>query len=252
MLLAEDNEFNADLVRELLTRRGHTVEISKRGDLALAALEREAFDLLLLDLHMPGLDGFHVIERIRARERGTSDRLPVVALTARSRQEDRERCLAAGMDEFVAKPLHASALWAVIDRVTRRANTAGPTATSGPRLDAHTLLAACGNDDRVLARVTTALRAEVPRALAAAEDSWQRAESSALREAAHKLHGMIATLSSAAGALASEIEDEAANGDLRAAGLLLERLAPITREVLVEIEDVSVEELVRFATAAID
>ena len=253
VLLAEDNEFNADLVRELLTRRGHTVEVAKQGDLALAALEREAFDLLLLDLHMPGLDGFQVIERIRAGERGSGRRLPVVALTARSRQEDRERCLAAGMDEFVAKPIHASALWAVIDRATRHdANAAGGAGTRPRWLDPIALLAACGNDDHVLARVATALRGELPRVLAAAEESWRRSDASALREAAHKLHGMIAAVSSAAGALASEIEDEAADGRLHEAGLVLERLAPMTREVLVELEGVSVDQLVRLATVARD
>ena len=100
VLVAEDNEFNADLIRQLLQRRGHEVCIASSGTDAMALARSKAFDLMLLDLHMPGMDGFEVITRLREEEAGTGDHLPVVALTARARAEDRERCLAAGMDAF--------------------------------------------------------------------------------------------------------------------------------------------------------
>ena len=74
------------------------------GREALALLETSAFDLLILDIHMPELDGFEVVETIRRLEQGTGRHLPIVALTARSRSEDRDNCLAAGMDEFLTKP----------------------------------------------------------------------------------------------------------------------------------------------------
>ena len=117
ILVAEDNDFNADLVRELLRRRGHAPEIVGDGSEVLARVQTGAFDLLLLDLHMPGLDGFEVIERVRAHERVHGGHLPVIALTARSRDEDRERCLAAGMDGFLSKPIRADWLAAEIDRL---------------------------------------------------------------------------------------------------------------------------------------
>ena len=80
-------------------------------------VEQGGFDLLLLDVHMPEMDGFQVVEAIRQRERTVPGHLPVIALTARSRKEDRERCLAAGMDDFLTKPLRQAELGAAIERV---------------------------------------------------------------------------------------------------------------------------------------
>jgi two-component system sensor histidine kinase/response regulator len=117
VLVAEDNEFSAMLARELLMRRGHSVEVVRDGAAVLAALESARYDVLLLDLHMPGLDGFEVIGNVRARERLGGSRLPVVALTARARPVDRERCLAAGMDDVLVKPVSGAALSSAIQRV---------------------------------------------------------------------------------------------------------------------------------------
>ena len=118
VLVAEDNEFNVMLTRELLLRRGHDVQLVRSGTDALAALEVEKYDVLLLDLHMPGMDGFEVIGKVRAREQLRGGHLPVIALTARARPADRERCLAAGMDEFLTKPINSAALWDAIERVS--------------------------------------------------------------------------------------------------------------------------------------
>jgi PAS domain S-box-containing protein len=119
VLVAEDNEFNAELVRQLLTRRGHAAVIVNRGEDVLRAItEHERFDVLLLDLHMPGLDGFGVIERLRGHERLTGEHLPVIAVTARARREDRDHCLASGMDAFLPKPVKPDALWLAIEQVT--------------------------------------------------------------------------------------------------------------------------------------
>src|SRR5205807_394235 len=117
ILVAEDNEFNAQLLEQLLVRRGHRVRLATNGREALARAEEGAFDLLFLDVHMPELDGFQVVQAIRERERAAGGHLPVIALTARARREDRERCLAAGMDDFLAKPIRADDLWAAIERV---------------------------------------------------------------------------------------------------------------------------------------
>src|SRR5947209_18547528 len=84
VLVAEDNPFNQQLVEHLLRRRGHDVRVASDGREALAALERGRFDLMLLDVHMPGCDGFQVIEALRRRERATGGHLPVIALTARA------------------------------------------------------------------------------------------------------------------------------------------------------------------------
>ena len=99
---------------------GHRVRLANDGRKVLSLAENGAFDLLFLDVHMPELDGFQVIQAIRERERFAGGHLPVVALTARSRNEYRERCLAAGMDDFLAKPIQAPDLWAAIDGVVEK------------------------------------------------------------------------------------------------------------------------------------
>jgi len=120
ILVAEDNDLNVAVLLELLHRRGHRVEVAGDGRIALdlACREGAAYDVMLLDLHMPELDGFEVVQAIRESERGTAHHLPIIALTARSSQRDRERALAAGMDDFLSKPIQVEALWDALERAT--------------------------------------------------------------------------------------------------------------------------------------
>jgi CheY-like chemotaxis protein len=120
ILVAEDNEINALLTRTLLMRLGHLPMVAASGD---AAFERwqaardsgSPFNLILMDVHMPGVDGLEAARRIRAAEaEAAAPRTPIVALTANAFDEDREACLAAGMDSFLVKPLDRSRLLAVL------------------------------------------------------------------------------------------------------------------------------------------
>jgi CheY-like chemotaxis protein len=122
VVVAEDNEFNSQLMSGLLSKRGHDVRIARTGTETLRLLELGEYDLLLLDVHMPELDGFQVIHAIRRQEQATGRRLPVIAVTARSRKEDRDRCLDAGMDDYLAKPINAASLWTAIDRLLTSAS----------------------------------------------------------------------------------------------------------------------------------
>src|SRR5262249_22666496 len=115
ILVAEDNDFTRALLEHMLARLGLSAPMAVNGREALALLEREPFDLLLLDIHMPELDGFQVVGEIRERERTAGGHLPVIALTARSRKEDRERCLRAGLDEDLAQPFTPADPWAALD-----------------------------------------------------------------------------------------------------------------------------------------
>jgi signal transduction histidine kinase len=115
VLVAEDNELNSELMQQLLFSRGHQVRLAVTGREALQLAEADDYDLLLLDVHMPELDGFRVAQAIRDREKATGKHLPVIAVTARARAEDRDRCAAAGMDGFIAKPINAAELWAAVD-----------------------------------------------------------------------------------------------------------------------------------------
>ncbi len=110
VLLAEDNLVNQKLASALLTREGHQVTLAMNGREAIEAWEREAFDLILMDVQMPEIDGLEAVRRIRDRERSTGTHTPIIAMTAHAMTGDRERCLAAGMDEYVSKPIRIKQL----------------------------------------------------------------------------------------------------------------------------------------------
>ncbi len=120
VLLAEDNPVNQKLARSLLEKQGHTVAVAGTGKEALDALEKEPFDLVLMDGQMPEMDGFEATAAIRAREQGTGRHVPIVAMTAYAMKGDRERCLAAGMDDYLSKPFRAADLAALIERLALR------------------------------------------------------------------------------------------------------------------------------------
>jgi CheY-like chemotaxis protein len=117
ILLAEDNLVNQMLASRLLEKHGHIVVIAADGRQALERLETESFDLVLMDVQMPEMDGFEATEAIRKKEGATGRHLPIVAMTAHAMRGDRERCLAAGMDGYVSKPIIAEELFRVVEKV---------------------------------------------------------------------------------------------------------------------------------------
>jgi two-component system sensor histidine kinase/response regulator len=123
ILLAEDNPVNQRLASRLLEKRGHSVVVAGNGHEALAALEKERFDLVFMDVQMPVMDGFEATAAIRNKEGASGMRLPVVALTAHAMQGDREKCLAGGMDGYLTKPIRPQELDEILQTyLTQRAN----------------------------------------------------------------------------------------------------------------------------------
>jgi CheY-like chemotaxis protein len=268
ILVAEDNEFNKQHLEGLLARRGHKVSLADNGREALALLGitgdeaapgptptsatgaaplTSAFDLLLLDLQMPEVDGFQVVRAIREREQATGGRLPVIALTARSRIEDRERCLAAGMDDYLAKPVRSVELFAAIERAVPSQKAApfrARNAGDGARLlDPVVLLAACGDDAEGLRRMCESMRSYLPARIAEARQVLQTGDAPRLRTAAHKLCGLLSAFSTVAGATASDLEDHASRGRLEAARPLAEQLETMAQQLMEEVQGLSIEAL---------
>ncbi len=106
---------NQSLTVRMLEKRGHRVTVANNGLEALQALEKQSFDVVLMDVQMPVLDGFQATALVREREGAGGSRVPIIAMTAHAMQGDRERCLAAGMDAYVSKPVHLQQLSAAIE-----------------------------------------------------------------------------------------------------------------------------------------
>jgi CheY-like chemotaxis protein/HPt (histidine-containing phosphotransfer) domain-containing protein len=247
ILVAEDNELSAQVMEQALVRQGHRVRLASNGREVLTLAEQGGFDLLLLDVHMPELDGFQVVRAVRERERTAGGHLPIIALTARSRKEDRERCLAAGMDDFQTKPIRPADLLAAIDRVL--STHSSRQSLRRDLLDAPVLLAACGGDPTLLRKMCQTLTARVPEHLAALRDALRVQDAPRLREAAHKCCGMLSEFSGAAGDLAGSLEDLAAGTQLDKAPPILEQLETIAQELVKQVDGITIEVLRRQAEA---
>src|SRR5258708_31200080 len=117
VLLVEDNAVNRALAQRLLQKRDFTVSIATDGKQAIAETQNAEFDLILMDIQMPEMDGFEATTEIRKREKLTGRRTPIIALTAHTLKEDRQRCLSAGMDAYVTKPIRPAAWFTVIQHI---------------------------------------------------------------------------------------------------------------------------------------
>jgi CheY-like chemotaxis protein len=115
ILLAEDNPVNQKVAARMMEKRGYLVTVVANGREAIEAHERQRFDLILMDVQMPELDGLEATRRIREREQTTGEHVPILALTAHAMLSDRERCLAAGMDEYLSKPFQSEDLAQAVD-----------------------------------------------------------------------------------------------------------------------------------------
>jgi CheY-like chemotaxis protein len=206
VLLAEDNPLNREVAATLLGRMGHAVVVADDGAEALAALERDSYDVLLLDLQMPGLDGFEVMRRIRASETATGRRLPIVAVTAHALKGDRERCLAAGADEYVSKPIRRQELARAMSRalaqpaktppapLSSMAGQGSPTQGGGAGIDRARLLREVAGDAIVLRRMVELYFETTPDLQRRIHQAVNEQDALLLGRAAHMLKGSAAQL----------------------------------------------------------
>ncbi len=195
ILLAEDSLVNQKLTTGVLQRQGHHVVAANHGKEVLALWDSQGpFDLVLMDVQMPEMDGLEATAAIRAREKGTGRHVPIIAMTAHALKEDRQRCLEAGMDAYLAKPVRAAELLETIDRLVP--NQEIPAATQVPvaaadDLDWSEALQAVGGDEELLRQVVSAILEEAPRLVAAIGQAIRSRDLAALRLSAHTLKGSI-------------------------------------------------------------
>ena len=226
ILLAEDNAMNQKVALRLLEQLGYRADVAGNGLEAIEALERRPYDVVLMDVQMPELDGLDATRRIC--ERGPEETRPhIIAMTANALPEDREACFAAGMNDYVAKPIRAEELVAALKRVKPRANGDGDAAQVGfVSLEDSALqnLRELGGDD-FLADVIDAFLADAPELVATLRRSLDEGSTEELRRAAHTLKSNGATLGAAGFAeLCRDLEHRAKTGELDGATELVERI----------------------------
>ena len=235
VLLVEDNPVNQRVASGLLTRRGHQVTIANNGAEALARLDSGLFDVVLMDLQMPVMDGIEATSAIRDRERGSDRRIRIVAMTAHAMESDRQRCLDAGMDDYISKPVNPGALFAVVEQAGRPADAVPPG--SGPDADADRPGAMASFDEAELLERTSGsaeIAAEVmrlflddcPVRLSAIEAAVRSGDAEELRLAAHALKGAAGNLSATGTCQAADaLERIGAEGRMDAAAAAWEHLS---------------------------
>ncbi len=192
VLLAEDNRVNQTLVTALLTKRGHRVTVATTGRQVLDRLDSDPYDLVLMDVQMPDLDGLEATRIIRSQESGTGRRVPIVAMTAHVMAGDRERCLQAGMDDYVSKPMEASELFGAIARVLSGEGAGGGHVP--PVFDRVVALHHVGGDPTLLQSLVTMFAEQGTTRLSLVEQALRSGDAVRLEKEIHALKGTAATL----------------------------------------------------------
>jgi len=185
ILLAEDNALNQKLFVTLLTKRGHEVTAVSNGRAAVEALQQNRFDLAVLDVQMPEMNGLEAARFIRKKEERTGGHLPIVALTAHALAEDKRRCLQAGMDAYVSKPIKREEFYAVIEKAA-----AGNRA--GEAVNLEEVLALVDSDRKLLEDLIILFRKELPILMTELDRAIDADESEKVERAAHSIKGMSA------------------------------------------------------------
>ena len=249
ILLAEDNVVNQTLAIRLLKKRGHSVVLAVNGREAVDTWKRERFDLILMDVQMPEMGGFEATAAIRYAELGGARRIPIVAMTARAMAGDRESCLEAGMDAYVAKPISAAELITTIESIVSghpavEADGVDPTEQSvvpdgSGVVDRPALLERYAGHQDLLFEIAGLFRAEAPQRIAALKEALARGDAGALGSAAHALRGSAGNfMATETVDAALSLEMAAGNGDLILADSLLEPLKRSVERLMDELGEI--------------
>ncbi|MGC2422721.1 MAG: response regulator [Candidatus Acidiferrales bacterium] len=243
VLLAEDNLINRKLATTLLEKHGHAVVSTENGREALDALERETPDAVLMDVQMPVMDGLEAIRAIRAKEQGSSARLPIIVLTAHAMKGDRERCFEAGADDYLTKPIRTNELLAALRRFDDRENgghTIGSLhgekhMTSGMNIAG--ALERVEGDRELLDELIRLFVEECPKNMAEIRSACEVRDARLLERIAHTMKGSSASLcADEVSEAACALEKQAHAGDFAAACEKIKALEIKVQQLLPEFE----------------
>ncbi len=254
ILLAEDNAINQKLAIILLQKAGYLVDAVENGEQVLEKVQKEQYNAVLMDVQMPVMDGFEATRRIRQSEAGKGGHIPIIAMTAHALKGDRERCIEAGMDDYVSKPLQPQALITAIDRWVRTrkeeaegaAETRrevvlfGEAAASAPRsngqptagektedlpMNIETALPLFGNDRKFLIEMCREFVNHLSTRIEVMKTALQTGDVTSLNRHAHSLKGLSANFSAnPISSLAAELEQRTRQGDVTNAAALIDKI----------------------------
>jgi signal transduction histidine kinase/DNA-binding response OmpR family regulator/HPt (histidine-containing phosphotransfer) domain-containing protein len=246
ILLAEDNPVNQKLALRILEKQGHHITVVNDGESAVVAALEQAFDVILMDVQMPLLNGFEATAAIRQREAPLARHTPIVAMTAHAMKGDRQRCLKSGMDDYIAKPIHAPELLRLVDTLTAAGAAgaslspadSGPSAAPAPGgavMNVEEALERCGGDHELLAELVQLFYEDLPQLLTELDRAVAMSDPDRVRRAAHTLKGAVGNFSAQpAFEAARDLENAGRDSRLGHAPRLLEtvhreldRLAPV-------------------------
>jgi two-component system sensor histidine kinase/response regulator len=213
-LVVEDNAVNQHVIEAMLSKRGFEVECARNGREALAMLATHEYELVFMDCQMPEMDGYEATAAVRVREAGTGAHVPIVAMTAHAMKGDRERCLAAGMDDYLSKPLRPDELDAVLERWATGTAAALPAARAdaAPALIDEARVRVFRDDyPEIVEQLVALFEDSTPPLLVQLREGAQSGDADAVRGAAHKLKGSCQNIGAGGMAVrAARLEREAA------------------------------------------
>jgi PAS domain S-box-containing protein len=237
VLVAEDSQVNQELIRRLLQKWGHTSVMAQNGKEALTLLDAQKFDLVLMDVQMPELNGFEATAAIRTKERDSGAHIPIVALTAHALKGDRERCLEAGMDDYISKPIDAELLFEVVESITSKRERMGVNPPHINRFDIDLLLKEFEGDRELVSTLARVFADSSPSQLSRLREAVARRDAKAVASLAHAIKGSVANFRSRPAIdAAARLERLGQTGDFSAANTALAVLEDEIKRLGVELE----------------
>ena len=245
ILLAEDNAVNQKLAMRILEKASHVVTLVDNGAQAVQAVENGSFDLVLMDIQMPIMGGFEAVAEIRRKEKTTGEHIPIVAMTAHSTKGYRRRCLEAGMDDYISKPIDSNKLLEVIGKIAGRPRMEADESKcrdehnpSSDAFDVTQTLKRLDGDEDLLCEIAEIFLTETPKLLSNLQQAMSGADGEKIQVAAHTLKGSIGNF---VGAQSSEtvkkLENFARQGDLKEAQEAMATLSVEISKLVSELEN---------------